>query len=129
MSAPPKGALAWYAKAEGDLLNIQNNLACSKVPWETLVFHAHQAAEKYLKGLLAAHSSNIAKTHDLAALIRECSRFLPALSGFEFESAAVSALYLSSRYPETTEPTEADARRALALALKIKAAVVGNPTP
>ncbi|HET8761618.1 MAG TPA: HigA family addiction module antitoxin [Nitrospiria bacterium] len=39
MSAPESNFAAWVRKAEHDLLNIQNNLASSDVPWDTVCFH------------------------------------------------------------------------------------------
>lgn len=49
MTGPPKRpdiVCLWVEKAEHDLLNIDNNLAASHVPWDTVCFHAQQAAEK-----------------------------------------------------------------------------------
>jgi len=43
---------AWVAKADSDLLNIENNLASELVPWDTVCFHAQQAAEKLLKAVV-----------------------------------------------------------------------------
>lgn len=43
---------AWLRKAESDWLNIGNNLAAPRVPWDTVCFHAHQATEKTLKALI-----------------------------------------------------------------------------
>ena len=43
---------AWPAKAENDLLNVENNLAAAHVPWDTISFHAQQAAEKLLKAFV-----------------------------------------------------------------------------
>ena len=39
----------WLAKADNDLLNIQNNLASREIPWDTVCFHAQQCGEKALK--------------------------------------------------------------------------------
>ena len=41
----PDDPWAWVAKAENDLLNIRNNLGCERIPWDTICFHAQQAAE------------------------------------------------------------------------------------
>jgi HEPN domain-containing protein len=38
------------------------------VPWDTVCFHAQQAAEKLLKALLVAHEDVVSRTHDLSAL-------------------------------------------------------------
>jgi HEPN domain-containing protein len=45
----PESVGDWIALAEEDLLNIENNLSASRVPWSTVCFHAQQGAEKYLK--------------------------------------------------------------------------------
>jgi hypothetical protein len=37
---------AWVIKADSDLLNIANNLAAARVPWDTVCFHAQQAARQ-----------------------------------------------------------------------------------
>lgn len=65
MSALEQNHCAWIAKAENDLLNIRNNLAAQHVPWDTVCFHAQQAAEKLLKALLVYHGQSPSRTHDL----------------------------------------------------------------
>jgi HEPN domain len=50
MSGHESNYASWFAKAEHDLLNIQNNLAAVQIPWDTVCFHAQQAAEKCLEG-------------------------------------------------------------------------------
>ena len=49
MSAARSNYRTWLAKAEHDLLNIENNLQGLEIPWDTICFHAQQAAEKFLK--------------------------------------------------------------------------------
>jgi hypothetical protein len=39
----------WIQKAANDLLNVDNNLVSESVPWDTVCFHAQQAAEKHLQ--------------------------------------------------------------------------------
>jgi HEPN domain-containing protein len=50
----PDNWRVWLDKAANDLLNIDNNVRSAAVPWDTVCFHAQQAAEKLLKGLLVA---------------------------------------------------------------------------
>jgi HEPN domain-containing protein len=52
MNGPESNYAAWIAKAENDLLNVENNLLASRVPWDTVCFHAQQVAEKLLKAFL-----------------------------------------------------------------------------
>lgn len=49
MSSPESNFSAWLRKADHDLLNIENNLAAKEIPWDTVCFHAQQAAEKVMK--------------------------------------------------------------------------------
>lgn len=55
MSVPQTNYRAWLRKVDSDLLNVENNLAAGRVPWDTVCFHAQQAAEKSLKALLVFH--------------------------------------------------------------------------
>ena len=50
----PDDPQTWIAKAENDLLNIRNNLSAPQVPWDTICFHAQQAAEKLLKAFVVS---------------------------------------------------------------------------
>lgn len=70
---------AWVAKAENDLLNIENNLSAGRIPWDTVCFHAQQAAEKILKAFLVRHGQIPPRTHDLVALLARCVQFEPDL--------------------------------------------------
>jgi HEPN domain-containing protein len=63
----------WMQKAANDLLNVENNLASDSVPWDTVCFHAQQAAEKLLKALLVARGEVVPRTHDLSALLGCCT--------------------------------------------------------
>ena len=74
MSVPETNYQDWTAKAEDDLLNIENNLAAQRVPWSTVCFHAQQAAEKNLKAFLVYHGQTPARIHDLIPLLTECRR-------------------------------------------------------
>jgi len=47
--------LPWLQKVRNDLLNIANNLRATGIPWDTVCFHAQQAAEKAPKACLVAH--------------------------------------------------------------------------
>ena len=83
MSAPESNYLEWIKKAENDLLNIENNLVAERVPWDTVCFHAQQAAEKALKGFLVFHGQMPPKTHDLVGLLGRCAKVHQALARLE----------------------------------------------
>ncbi len=62
MNAPEANYRSWPRKARNDLLNIENNLQAENVPWDTICFHAQQAAEKLLKAFLVYHERMPART-------------------------------------------------------------------
>lgn len=73
-----------------------------------IVFHAHQAAEKYLKGLLAAHGEEPPRVHSLPELLRRAIAYVPELDSLELRDAAtdLNNYYVPSRYPaEVGGPT------------------------
>jgi HEPN domain-containing protein len=61
-------AEAWLLKADSDIQTIRILLGDPSPPLDSVCFHAQQAAEKALKGLLTAHGIPFPKTHDLALL-------------------------------------------------------------
>ena len=64
-----EAARAWFGKGNSDLRSAQALLALDPPETETAAFHSQQAAEKYLKGLLAYHGDDPPRTHDLAVLL------------------------------------------------------------
>ena len=60
-------ALGWFLKAESDLKTAQRTEQ-SEGPFDTACFHAQQAVEKYLKGLLAFRREPFHRTHNLEEL-------------------------------------------------------------
>ncbi len=59
----------WIKKAKNDLLNADNNLKSTEVPYDTVCFHCQQAAEKLLKAYLSYYEEITPRTHDLLALL------------------------------------------------------------
>jgi HEPN domain-containing protein len=113
-------ARQWLRKAGNDLQNISNNLSAQEVPTDTICFHAQQAIEKLLKGVLVANGRNIAKTHDLVRLLSEVTDILPELLPFEEQFEEVSEYGVAVRYPNGFgEPTLAEASRAYEIAKKV----------
>ena len=90
---------AWIAKAEADFKNIQLVLPSEDAPFDTVCFHAQQAAEKYIKALLTFLSVSSGKTHDLSELVL----LLPEGSTVPAEVGDLSELTdaaVSARYPD-----------------------------
>ncbi len=68
-------AQGWLLKGDSDLLNAKRTVN-SDGPYDTGCFHAQQAAEKYLKAILAMHGLDIPRTHDLEELQLLCVDFI-----------------------------------------------------
>jgi HEPN domain-containing protein len=126
MSGRKSDHAVWLAKAEDDVLVIESILAAPRVSWEAVAFHAQQAAEKFLKGLLAEKGTQPPKTHDLVVLLELGSKHDASLTQFQNHARKLNSVYISSRYPSTPSPTEAEARECVEIAKQIRAAVLKN---
>jgi HEPN domain-containing protein len=59
----------WINKAEGDRQTARREVSVIVSPnWDAVCFHAQQAVEKYLKGLLQQERIPFTPTHDLTQL-------------------------------------------------------------
>jgi HEPN domain-containing protein len=136
MSEVPASLSAWLAKAEQDLA-VAAALAEAPDPfWDIVVFHAQQAAEKFLKAFLVRNGQRPPKSHDLSKLLDLCCRFEPQLGAFMNDCEFLSPMAVVSRYPghELVSP-EADGTRGLDIARRVRTAVRAlilppdSPTP
>ena len=117
----------WLAKAENDLLNIRNNLHASRVPWDTVCFHAQQAAEKYLKAFLVARDVPPPRSHDCIALLALCAGHAPELATLEAACRRLTYFGTASRYPDDLyEPDEEDGRNAFAASIEVQQVVLAS---
>jgi HEPN domain-containing protein len=125
MSAAKSNYQTWLAKAEHDLLNIENNLQAPEIPWDTVCFHAQQAAEKFLKAFLIFHGQPPVRTHDLVALLAACVPLNPTLTVRQQDCQKLSYYAVAVRYPsDLYEPTETDARQMIEAAQRIRADIL-----
>jgi HEPN domain-containing protein len=125
MNSPESNFSAWLRKADHDLLNIENNLAANDVPWDTVCFHAQQAAEKVLKAFLAHHGRDLLKTHDLVALLAQCSTIARTLSDLEADCRKLTSYGVSARYPDDLfEPGEPDGRELVSATRRLRARIL-----
>ncbi len=125
MNSAESNFSAWLRKADHDLLNIENNLAAKDIPWDTVCFHAQQAAEKVLKAFLAYHGRALLKTHDLIALLAQCVNVDRTLSDFEADCRKLTSYGIAARYPDDLfEPGETDARELVSAARRLRARIL-----
>jgi len=111
----------WFQRAATDLAAGLFDLTAEPPLTADAVFHAQQAAEKYLKGFLVARGIDPPKIHDLRALLLLCRDHDTTLASLDNDCHALSQLGWMSRYPDSpAEPTEAEARRALDIAVRVR---------
>ena len=65
------------------MLNIENNLSSSEVPWDTLCFHALQATQKTMRAFLVYNDQVPDENDDTLGLFNKCIPFAPALGDLE----------------------------------------------
>lgn len=111
MNNPESNYRAWVGKAESDLLNIENNIVAASVPWDTVCFHAQQAAEKLLKAFLVYHGQKPEYTHDLVILLTRCGEIESDLIDLKKDCENLTLYAVASRYPgDPKVPSEEEGR-------------------
>jgi hypothetical protein len=70
---------AWFKKAAHDIRMAELALGDDPAMTDQAVYHAQQAAEKAMKGLLTWHERIFRKTHNLVELCEACAGLLPDL--------------------------------------------------
>lgn len=110
----------WLAKADNDLTTAAHTLKLGKsCPTDTVCFHAQQCVEKYLKAILVIEGIDFPKIHDLERLVERIPGELrPDLSSEEL--AGLTEYATGARYPGWEEISLATARRAVALARRVR---------
>lgn len=110
----------WVVKAEHDLLAASHLLGLgTEAPTDTICFHAQQCIEKYMKAVLIAEGTDFRKTHDVDILLLQLPRSKrPNLT--EAEISTLTDYAVGPRYPGFDDLTIAEARRAVALARRIR---------
>ncbi|RZB34206.1 MAG: hypothetical protein SRB2_03599 [Desulfobacteraceae bacterium Eth-SRB2] len=105
----------WIKKAEKDVGTARRESEVQvDANWDAVCFHAQQAVEKYLKGLLQESEISFSKTHDLSVLLDLLLPLFPDLSILRDDLEWLSAFAVEFRYPGE-EAVEDDARYALEL--------------
>jgi len=112
-------ARGWFLKADSDLADVRRTVI-SEGPFDTACFHAQQAAEKYLKGLLAYFDGPIPKTHDIEELQRLCLPLAENSRLAETDLTVLSDYAVPARYDLEFWPDRETAVDALRLAEQVR---------
>jgi len=113
----------WLLKGDSDLVTAKR-IAESDGPYDTACFHAQQAAEKYLKAVLAFAGKEIPRTHDLEEIQLLCVDFIshPDFSDLALEE--LSDYAVSVRYDFEFWPDIHTAQEALEIAERVRRLVM-----
>jgi len=116
-------ARSWFQKADSDLADSRRTVA-SEGPYDTACFHAQQAAEKCLKGLLAFLEQPIPRTHDVEELQRLCLPLVKHSGLAEIDLTVLSDYAVPARYDLDFWPERETAIDAVRLAERVRAIVM-----
>jgi HEPN domain-containing protein len=79
--------------------------------FNTASYHAHQCAEKALKGYLSYKLQNIRKTHELIELLKDCFEFDPEFWKLYPATKILNPFATKFRYPgDALYPDESDVK-------------------
>ncbi|MGH7816034.1 MAG: HEPN domain-containing protein [Candidatus Binatia bacterium] len=90
---------SWLRKAEGDLRACEHLLSVEEEDYFASAFHAHQAAEKFLKAFLVRHQIPFRKTHDIQQLLQLASRADPSIRRELASAESLTPFGVEYRYP------------------------------
>jgi HEPN domain-containing protein len=113
---------SWMDKAEHDLLSAQRLLEIEPLILDSACFHCQQAVEKCLKAYLIYNEFDIQKTHDIIALLNQCSNFDSVFG--TIDPMDINAYAVNGRYPDANlMPSKEEAEGYYQLALQVKSLV------
>lgn len=116
-------ARLWLRKGDSDLANAEQTLS-GDGPYDTACFHAQQAAEKYLKAVLAYKECSIPRIHDLKLVHEECLKVAAMLQLPDVDVDELTPYAVTLRYDVSFWPDADTARRAVEIAKKVREAAL-----
>ncbi len=88
----------WFEFAKEDLIVAHASL--EKGVYNQVCFHAHQGAEKMLKGYLAAKGKDVPKTHFIGVLLKLCAKVEQEFKEMINVCIKLDDYYIPTRYPD-----------------------------
>jgi HEPN domain-containing protein len=119
---PQEAARAWMEKADEDLRSARALLGVTPPVSDAVAFHSQQAAEKYLKAILAFHGEDPPRTHDLEQVLNRVVVRAAGLGSLRQSALFLTPFAVVTRYPGAGT-TLAQATEAARHAERIGAAV------
>lgn len=88
----------WLERGKHDL-EVARFLLIKEEYSDVVLFHIHQAVEKYLKGFLISRDWKLKKIHDLELLVTEAMFFNDEFQKYLDLGRKLTAFYYEERYP------------------------------
>ncbi|MFH1259470.1 MAG: HEPN domain-containing protein [Elusimicrobiota bacterium] len=88
----------WIQRGEHDLA-VAKILLSEEQYSDVILFHIHQAVEKYLKGFLICKGWKLKKIHDIELLLTETANFDDEFQKYLDLGRELTAFYYEERYP------------------------------
>lgn len=88
----------WFERGNHDM-EVAKILLAKEDYFDVVLFHMHQAVEKYLKGFLIFKGWELKKIHDLETLITEAISFDAEFQRYLNFGRKLTAFYYEERYP------------------------------
>ncbi len=92
----------WMIKSLHDLETAHIIADSLNGPLDTAIYHCQQAAEKSVKGWLAAKSVEFEKTHDIRRLVKQAGQVLSDFSQLATAAEVLTPYASAFRYPGLT---------------------------
>ena len=116
-------ARGWMQKGDSDRCCAERILH-GPGPYDTACFHCQQAAEKYLKAVLAVNGQPIPRTHDLEDIYELCAAAAPVIVLNRLELSALTPFAVQLRYDISFWPDSDTVQQALDTVNRVRAAVL-----
>lgn len=116
-----KKVIQWLSLADEDLDLASHAFGLgARSPYRLIAYHAQQCAEKCLKAFLVCHKVDFPYTHNIRRLLEFCGQQASWAQTLK-DADGLTAYAITARYPgESEEVTEAEAKRAIELAQKVR---------
>lgn len=101
-------ARAWFAKAESDLRSARILLQADPPVTEAAALHCQQAAEKYLKGVIAYHAVSPPDSPDIEFLLDQVQQHTNAFEILRDDGGQLTAYALEHRSHALVDPPSVD---------------------
>jgi len=92
-------AREWFERGNHDL-EVAKILLGKGEYFDVILFHIHQAVEKYIKGYLISKGWEVRKIHDIEMLLTEALSFDSGIKKYLDFGRKVTAFYYEERYPQ-----------------------------